>query len=69
MFRISALIIGFTISSYTVAHPLFIEKEYDSFKVFIDCRNHGVIAYEMALGPDLGNISRLNDFIKMTPEE
>ena len=62
MFRNSAFIIGLAISLNTIAHPLFIEKEYDTFKVFIDCRKHGVIAYEMTLGPDVGNTPRLHDF-------
>ncbi len=62
MFRNSAFIIGLAISLNTIAHPLFIEKEYDTFKVFIDCRKHGVIAYNMTLGPDVGNTPRLHDF-------
>ena len=66
MIRLIACIFSLVIPLIIVAHPLYIEKEYDSFKVFIDCRNRGVIAYEMTLGPDQGNTPRLHDF-KLDP--
>ena len=45
-----------------LAEPLFIEKNYSGFTVFIDCRNNGPIAYHMTLAADAGDEPRLSDF-------
>lgn len=44
------------------AAPLIVKKDYEGFTVYIDCRNHGPIAYEMTLGPDQGDVTRLSGF-------
>jgi endonuclease G len=48
----------------TVGHaePIFIEKEYDGFTIYLDCRNNGPIAYQMSLGPDQDDFQRLSGF-------
>ena len=38
-----------------IAEPLIVEKHYNGFKVWIDCRNNGPIAYQMTLGEDVAN--------------
>jgi hypothetical protein len=60
MLRLTICIFTLAISHLAVARSLFIEKEYDSFKVLIDCRNRGAITYSMTLGPDQGNEPRLH---------
>ncbi len=62
MLRIMFISLVIFASVNSNATPLFIEKVYDSFKVVIDCRNRGAIAYEMTLGTDQGDIARLRDF-------
>jgi endonuclease G len=42
---------------------LIVVKNYTGFTVYIDCRNNGPIAYEMALVDDRGNVERGDDFV------
>ena len=51
------------LSFHSSAESLIVEKQYTGFTVYIDCRNNGPIAYEMALVSNQGDILRLSNFV------
>lgn len=56
----TAILTFILLTSFGASHaaPLIYEKQYTGFTLWLDCRQHGAIAFRYDIGQDTGNIGR-----------
>ena len=50
------------ITTMCYSQSTIIEKRYDGFTVWLDCSKGGAVAFQYNPKPDVGNLTRVNDF-------